>query len=41
MKMPDAILAKTLVRLDSLIADGHTTLSSNEDIPPSPEQVAA
>jgi hypothetical protein len=34
MKLPEAILAKTLARFDSLIADGRNILASAEDVPP-------
>ncbi len=34
MKLPDAILAKTLARFDSLIAEGRNILNSAEDIQP-------
>src|SRR6266498_2638977 len=34
MKLPDAILAKTLARFDSLIADGRNILDSAENVPP-------
>ncbi len=33
MKLPDAILAKTLARFDSLIADGRNIVASAQDIP--------
>lgn len=38
MKLPDAILAKTLARFDSLIADGRNILASAQDLPPSTHQ---
>jgi len=34
MKMPDALLAKTLARFDSLIAEGRNILDSAETVPP-------
>jgi len=34
MKLPDAILAKTLARFDSLIAEGRNILASAKDVPP-------
>lgn len=38
MKLPDAILAKTLARFDSLIAEGRNILSSAQDIPAATKQ---
>ncbi len=35
MKLPDAILAKTLARFDSLIAEGRNILTSAQDVAPS------
>ena len=35
MKLPDAILAKTLARFDSLIAEGRNILASAKDVAPS------
>ncbi len=35
MNLPPAILAKTLARFDSLIADGRNILASAQDLPPS------
>jgi hypothetical protein len=34
MKLPDAILAKTLSRFDSLIAEGRNILAAAKDVPP-------
>ncbi len=38
MKLPDALLAKTLARFDSLIADGRNILANAQDIPATEEK---
>ena len=38
MKLPDAVLAKTLARFDSLIAEGRNILTTAESVPPTMER---